>query len=126
MSDLEKRFKIEPLDSQSIETEEILNELTVLLSGLAGESAQGRNFSADDVSEILEHHATKEFAGTNMGQTLLLLGEALQDAQHSMSRSITDAIQLLLKKELSEMQRSIFRQILREPKLFDWIRTTSA
>jgi Glu-tRNA(Gln) amidotransferase subunit E-like FAD-binding protein len=125
MPNLEDFLQNKTLEARSVEEEKILNEFVTILTGLEQESKAGRNFSGDDINDLLIHLADTKFAGTQMAETLNLFGEAVHDAQHSINRSIEEKLQALLKTDLPNMQRSIFRQILAEPRLYTWIKTNS-
>lgn len=127
MSTFEDRFKIVPLDRESIEEENILNEISALLSKLGNESKAGRFFSADDVADILEHTAHTQFTALPLEEVLCILGEIFSDAQHSIHRSIQAQLEKASQEQkFSSLQRSIFAQMVKEPEQYAWIKTTSA
>jgi len=60
-----------------------------------------------------------------MTEVLDLFAETLEQAQHSINRSIPDAIEALLKTDMRSAVREIFTRIREEEQLYNWIKTTS-
>lgn len=56
---------------------------------------------------------------------LLLLAETLMATQHSMNRSIDEQLERMIKSDITQQQREIFRELRREPQFLQWIKTTS-
>lgn len=125
MRGLDDLFKVPNLNTESIEEEDMFNELTVILSGLANESHAGRNYTCDDVAEILMHLVNTTFSGTKIAKVLTLLCGALGVVQQSMDKSIEKELLNLADTNITPQEKRIVLAFLKEPKLYSWIRTSS-
>ena len=125
MSGLEELFSQPALSKEQMEIDSVFDGITLLLTDLCNESKQRNGYTCDDVSEILLHLRLNYNSRPTMQNILEYLADALTQAQHSMQRSIEEQLDVLLASQLPIVERFVLIAIKKEPKLFDWIKTTS-
>jgi len=125
MVSLDGLFSTPQLNQEQIQVETIVTEMASILAEFAGESKKGRNFTCDDVADLLRDKRQYFATEPRMTEVLDLFAETLEQAQHSINRSIPDAIEALLKTDMRSAVREIFTRIREEEQLYNWIKTTS-
>jgi hypothetical protein len=129
MRDINKMFSTPEVifgNREEVEQKSISNEIATIFSKLASESKAGRNFTCNDVSQILQSYIMDEHKMTHLGQVIALLADAFSYVQGgngipSIAASLRNLCSL---STTTPLEKKIFEQMLSKPELYSWIKTT--
>lgn len=126
MQDLNKmlfaNFRLNPEEK---EASEIFREIRVILERLAAEAEGGRKFTYDEISLILEHYGDPTFTKNTLVDALQMLSEVFAHAHRRSPYSFESELKGRLQSPLTPQMEAVINHILLEPRLYNWIKTTS-
>ncbi len=131
MHNLNEMFGIPAPTSEEVEEAKqqkfILDEMTSIFFKLAKESKAGKNFTSDVVAEILQNLNMEGHKKTPLGQVIELLGDAFSRVQGGNRPSTVEAAlqNLCMSSTTTPLEKRIFQQMLENPELFSWIKTSN-